>query len=850
MIVGTVDLPFTNSQKVGQIAQNTADQAATVTVDLNDPNKLTPSEKTQLAARLVQYQDDCTAYATQSGDSSQIVLALDNLKVYLAPFLSDMTTTDVIDRSNLNSLLNAWTKSVINFDTAKKAQYDTDMGSAAVALSQAQLDIGSAKQQASSAYDSATSAINSAAFSSSVANNALTIASQAKIQAVATSSAVVNISSKADSIGITAQSNSTNITSINLRASGWDSSIQTANGNINALQATANGLQGSIQTANGNITNLQATATGLQTQITNNLSNLSTQVTQTNTAWQAAVGNIGQNNLVYNSEFINSLDGWAGSPAYYYTSTAWNSTIGPGGLALNISDTTDAWYSKLSKRYPVGNILGGSVSASVQIQLDAANIAPSAGFTIEFFNDLTSGRTSYQGVTADRTITNQLQLVTLSNVPIPAGAQYVCLTLRQNKNGHTLFQHPMMVLASTVGAYQKDTANLSTISLLQNDINLRVKQNDVVNQINIDGSGILIDGKKVHITGTTTIDNGVIQSASIGDLVGKKITGGEIIGSNIHSPDNSFLLNGATGVIQGATMVTPQLNLGMNGTLTEQYSLSESTGFFAPRKATGTTTLDSGVLMSKGTLQTYNNDKGYWYGYDDNYNMVNGGSNLAADSYSAGYEKHDIFKSDGKTVLLRSNFSAESLTFYAGGNVTRVSTLLSANGLYTGTITGTGLITTPNLINADLGGYFGNNIVVGGGKSPHTINSTDGQGLYFNAGVGSGGAFVPLNALAFNVKSSLSAKKDIRELKPSEALNTVINSDVMLYRYNEEDNSVPLKASVIIDDVNNKPMYRTPDVFKGNDRSFRDDGTIVGYLMQAVKELNTKIEGLEVQLNG
>lgn len=52
---------------------------------------------------------------------------------------------------------------------------------------------------------------------------------------------------------------------------------------------------------------------------------------------------------------------------------------------------------------------------------------------------------------------------------------------------------------------------------LSDQINLKVSKNDVVNQINVSTEGILIDGKKVHITGQTTIDNAVIGTAQIKD---------------------------------------------------------------------------------------------------------------------------------------------------------------------------------------------------------------------------------------------------------------------------------------------------------------------------------------------
>ncbi|GGP13580.1 phage tail spike protein [Oceanobacillus neutriphilus] len=63
----------------------------------------------------------------------------------------------------------------------------------------------------------------------------------------------------------------------------------------------------------------------------------------------------------------------------------------------------------------------------------------------------------------------------------------------------------------------KDLATQSQISQLSDNINLRVEKGDVVNQINVDTSGVLISGQKIRITGQTTIDDGVIKSATIAD---------------------------------------------------------------------------------------------------------------------------------------------------------------------------------------------------------------------------------------------------------------------------------------------------------------------------------------------
>ncbi|MCL1964724.1 MAG: hypothetical protein FWF69_06655 [Firmicutes bacterium] len=72
------------------------------------------------------------------------------------------------------------------------------------------------------------------------------------------------------------------------------------------------------------------------------------------------------------------------------------------------------------------------------------------------------------------------------------------------------------------GTTRYDYSNGETLYsalLMQRDlINLRVAKNDVINQINISTEGILIAGNKIRITGTTTIDNAVIQTAMIANL--------------------------------------------------------------------------------------------------------------------------------------------------------------------------------------------------------------------------------------------------------------------------------------------------------------------------------------------
>lgn len=75
-----------------------------------------------------------------------------------------------------------------------------------------------------------------------------------------------------------------------------------------------------------------------------------------------------------------------------------------------------------------------------------------------------------------------------------------------------------------------DKSSYSAITQLLDGINLRVKKEEVINQINMTPSGTTIDGKYLHITGTTKIDNDVIVGGMIkaGSVTADKLSAGAI----------------------------------------------------------------------------------------------------------------------------------------------------------------------------------------------------------------------------------------------------------------------------------------------------------------------------------
>ncbi|WP_061827105.1 gp58-like family protein [Latilactobacillus sakei] len=127
----------------------------------------------------------------------------------------------------------------------------------------------------------------------------------------------------------------------------------------------------------------------------------------------------------------------------------------------------------------------------------------------------------------------------------------------QNKADQSQITQLAGQITSVVGDV---SANSSQITQMKADINLRVQKGDVVNQINISPEGILIDGKKIHITGQTSIDNAVIKDAMIADIKADKITAGTLNAANVNVI-NLNANNITTGTIKGANL-SMNLNTG------------------------------------------------------------------------------------------------------------------------------------------------------------------------------------------------------------------------------------------------------------------------------------------------
>ena len=116
-----------------------------------------------------------------------------------------------------------------------------------------------------------------------------------------------------------------------------------------------------------------------------------------------------------------------------------------------------------------------------------------------------------------KSITAIVEDVKGNKASIQANADNITsIVTKVDKQGSAIVQNANSI-TSVVTELNKKPAdcNYSSINQLQDDILLCVKKDGVINAINVSTEGIVIDGRKVHITGDTVFDNNVIVGGMI-----------------------------------------------------------------------------------------------------------------------------------------------------------------------------------------------------------------------------------------------------------------------------------------------------------------------------------------------
>lgn len=121
----------------------------------------------------------------------------------------------------------------------------------------------------------------------------------------------------------------------------------------------------------------------------------------------------------------------------------------------------------------------------------------------------------------------------------------------------------------------------------------------------------------------------------------------------------------------------------------------------------------------------------------------------------------------------------------------------------------------------------------------HTINLNDGAlDLWWGP---------KMHAPSFVNTSALSKKMNVKKLDVQTAVNAIKNTDIYDYQFKEFGETGKHYASLIIDDVNDKPQYKAAGAFV--DGLGRDDGTQLGYLTVVVQSLLKEIDMLKERID-
>jgi len=153
--------------------------------------------------------------------------------------------------------------------------------------------------------------------------------------------------------------------------------------------------------------------------------------------------------------------------------------------------------------------------------------------------------------------------------------------------------------------------------------------------------------------------------------------------------------------------------------------------------------------------------------------------------------------------------------------------------------------------------YLAENVKCGAtnGGNP-AISPTNGTAIYFH---NEGGTTIDIHAGDVysggnKLKSALSAKRDVTEYSPDEALSAVMNTDVKKWKYKDSDNSADSQhIGPIIDDINDigkKSASIANDMISTDENGdyFLNESNTISILLAALKKSNQRIDELSYRI--
>jgi len=368
---------------------------------------------------------------------------------------------------------------------------------------------------------------------------------------------------------------------------GFTTRVGTAEGNISTLQQTSNIYATRISNAEGDISSISQTLSGVQTTVSNKADKST--VTQLASVVDTKISTTDANNKFATQSQLTQTSSSLTSTISSVQTNLNNLEIGGRNLVQNTSSDFktatfggwDFYFADKVQHWSKGMILTGRIylkptnqDASIMLHVRYA------GGTYNQYrgNVIRAGEEGYSTVTI--TVPNRDDIshieysIRHSSATTPSDAvRYKEAKVEKGNKPTDWTPAP------------EDQATVSQFSQLSDAINLRVTKDDLISQINVDTSGILIQGKKLVLDGNVTV-NGTFKvgNGNITSLDAGKVTTGTLDAAKV-SVVNLNASNIKTGTLSGVRIIstasgdTTEItggNISSTGTITRIFGASST----------------------------------------------------------------------------------------------------------------------------------------------------------------------------------------------------------------------------------------------------------------------------------
>lgn len=872
-------------------AQNTADNAAGGVTDLNDPNLMSVVEKQynigHFSGLTSQYNVIVQDAKNDGIDTTALTAAYNNLNNFMANVLADPNHASDIDRATYKKYQDAYNEELAKIQSAFQNDANNRFASAAAATSQAASTASQAFSAADSAYSRAQTIGNQVDSEMTVQSTATAKAQSAADSASSQAIKAIDTGNVASQAVTDLKDGSTmtiaqlqngledKISNSEYASYKWQTASQigelVTDGAFSAYQQTTKDLiSAKVATSDFNSYKDQ-TATAIDSKV--EFKDFKSFKNQTADALEDTVSNSEYaSDKKQTADMIQTMV--SKSPSNIIKDGGFNSaTIGqvPSGWNLftngQIVANPDTVSNLVTTGHPVLQLNSNISSNSDTYYGDWFDVQPGDQFYTEFkarwssasqkgaivigLNTCDANMGNYQWPGGANTSSPSTWTKYTGTVTVGANAAHARVWVSWQGSGasNEAVQVTDLVIRP---AYSTQ----SDINQLSSDIDLRVKKDDLVSQINVQAKNILIStsGQLTLSADTVLFDNTkhpvIIPSANIDDLLVKKTLTTANISANKFSTNNETFIVNEDGAITaknmtltGGTLTTPTingstinggtLNMQTDGLINSPYNGIQQTAdqFYHPWKLnTGQLTIGQGYItsVSSGTRSIN--------GVPKQFDSVQG-------TLSASYLKFT------NNYGARTYIDADMFTYSNQSNDTAIVTIdASGIGINMGAMDAPAVTISNGCINASSSSSYGVFGAITLGYNAHTINSDD--SLFFESGRGSGNPGINIWAKGFQSMSSrLSTKRQVRLLNDEHSNSLLLGADTATFQYNQDTNADNPNEGVIIDDVNTAKQYNLPDELITRDgKSPTDLMSFIARVISQNKYQARLIEDLQIRL--